>query len=355
MKAISSERALRLARGLNRLVEPVLRRGDATAAPWSRAQEIDNAGTAPLPAPRLPPGAQEVLRPNHPALADYGRRYQGHPAAASSQWRSDYVRNTIDMHSFRANNSYVWQQWDVADSFRYGLATYFTRLHDRLGLFERLPEDGLFGAETYDIDGTLVSRDLLDSIAELTFLDEELRISERNVTILDIGAGYGRLAHRATTAFADATYLCTDAVPLSTFLCSYYLDFRRVGDRATVIPLDRIADAIGGTKVDLAVNIHSFAECPLAAIKWWLELLAANDVEHLMIVPNTTTRLLSKERDGPRIDFMPLVQASGFELVRMRAKYAPSDFMQTHGLHGAFPTYYFLFRATARRRRPREG
>jgi putative sugar O-methyltransferase len=163
-----------------------------------------------------------------------------------------------------------------------------------------------------------VSRDLLDSVAELAFLDDELGISERKTTILDIGAGYGRLAHRATTAFANVRCLCTDAVPLSTFLSSFYLGLRAVGDRATVVPLDRIAETLEATRIDVAVNIHSFSECPISAIIWWLDLLAENAVDHLMIVPNTEGRLLSKERNAPRIDFMPLVQARGFELLRTR-------------------------------------
>jgi hypothetical protein len=298
---------------------------------------------APLTAPPLPPGAEEVLRPDHPQLAEYERRYAGHPAADSSQWSRDYIRNTVDMRFFRANNSYVWQQWDSADPFRYGLTAYYTRLHDRLRLLERLDEDGLFGAERYDIDGMVVSRDLLDSVTELTFLDEEVGLSARNVTVLDIGAGYGRLAHRAITAFPNLTYICVDAVPLSTFLSSYYLGFRRATDRASVIPLDQITDTLPGKKIDVAVNIHSFGECPLDAIKWWLNLLAENDVQRLMIVPNTKDRLLSKERNAPRVEFRPLVEAAGFELVRKRPKYDDSEFMQRHGLHGPFPMFYFLF------------
>ena len=240
-----------------------------------------------------------MLRLDHPALAEYERRYRGHPAADSSQWSHDYIRDTIDITFFRANSSYVWQQWDSADPFRYGLATYHTQLHDRFCLIDRLSEDGLFGAETYDIDGITVSRDLLDSIAELTFLEQEVGLSRHGVTVLVIGAGYGRLAHRATTAFENLTYLCTDAVPLSTFLCSYYVEFRGVSDRAKVIPLDEIAEAIAGAQIDVAVNIHSFAECPVSTIAWWLDLIAASSVQHLMIVPNTKDRLLSKERNAP--------------------------------------------------------
>jgi hypothetical protein len=336
-----------VARRISRLVDRALIRRSRVDALQAKLNEVYAQRTAPSPAPPLPPGAEEVLRPDHPLLAEYERRYDGHPAADSSQWSRDYIRNTIDIRFFRANSSYVWQQWDSADPFRYGLATYYTRLHDRFGLFDRLHEDGLFGAETYEIDGVTVSRDLLDSIAELTFLEEEVGLSRGDVTILDIGAGYGRLAHRTTTAFDNIRYLCTDAVPLSTFLSGYYLGFRGITDRASVIPLDEVADVVAETEIDLAVNIHSFAECPVSAIEWWLDLLGRSTVRHLLIVPNTKTQLLSKERNAPRIDFMPLVRQAGFDLVRMRPKYGDSDFMQQHGLHGPFPMFYFLF---ARRR-----
>jgi hypothetical protein len=155
-------------------------------------------------------------------------------------------------------------------------------------------------------------------------------------------AGYGRLAHRATTAFENVTYLCTDAIPRSTFLSGYYLDFRGVSDRASVVPLDKISGAFAGRCIDLVVNIHSFSEIPITAIEWWLDLIAENDVQHLLIVPNTDTRLLSKELDGPKVDLRPVIEGRGFELVRQQPKYT-SDFMQRHGLHGRFPMFYFLF------------
>ena len=310
----------------------------------NQLDEVYASRAAPLPPPPLPPGVDEELRPDHPRLADLVRRYEGHPAADPSQWSRDYVRTTVDMRRFRANSSYVWQQWDSSDPFRYGLAAYYTRLHDEFGLLERVDEDGFFGAETYDIDGTIVSRDLLDSVNELTFLEREIGLSHGRRTVLDIGAGYGRLAHRATTAFPDVTYVCTDAVALSTFLCGYYLGFRGVGARARVVPLDEIEDVVETTKIDIVVNIHSFAECPLDTIEWWLELVSRSSAEHLLIVPNTKDRLLSKERDAPRLDFTPVVREAGFELVKMQPKYGASDFMQAHGLHGPFPMFYFLFR-----------
>jgi 2-polyprenyl-3-methyl-5-hydroxy-6-metoxy-1,4-benzoquinol methylase len=65
-----------------------------------------------------------------------------------------------------------------------------------------LEEDDDFGAEVFDFHGKVVSRDLLDSIIEINFLDRHLGFSSRRaVNVLDIGAGYGRLAHRMATAF----------------------------------------------------------------------------------------------------------------------------------------------------------
>jgi hypothetical protein len=128
---------------------------------------------------------------------------------------------------------------------------------------------------------------------------------------------------------------------MSTFLCEYYLAFRGVSDRARTIPLDEVASSADARSVDVAVNIHSFSECPMSVIEWWLDLLARNRVAHLMIVPNTRDRLLSNERSGRRIDFMPAIEARGFELVRKRRKYADSDFVQKHGI---FPAEFFLFR-----------
>ena len=131
---------MRVARTLGRLADPFLRRADLAVVRRSRVDRLEAKldkvyanRAAPPPPASLPPGAEDVLRPDHPLLADYEKRYAGHPAAISSQWSQDYIRNSIDMRLFRSNNSYVWQQWDSADPFRFGLATYYTRLHDRFG------------------------------------------------------------------------------------------------------------------------------------------------------------------------------------------------------------------------------
>ena len=119
----------------------------------------------------------------------------------------------------------------------------------------------------YQIASRVFSRDLLDSTIELNFLEKYLKLSRReNLNILDIGAGYGRLAHRTANTLSNlSTYFCTDAVPESTFLSEYHITFRNLEDRVTVVPLDEIEQCIREWNIYLAVNIHSFSECSLEA------------------------------------------------------------------------------------------
>jgi len=137
---------------------------------------------------------------------------------------------------------------------------YAARSADQLGFFGRLAEDRFFGVHTFTIDRRLISRDLLDSISELSFLEHHLGLSQRsNVRMLDIGAGYGRLAHRATTGMPSVkSYLCADAIPESSFVCEFYLEYRRVNDRARMVPLEEVESAIEEAPVDVAVNGTAF-------------------------------------------------------------------------------------------------
>jgi hypothetical protein len=46
-----------------------------------------------------------------------------------------------------------------------------------------------------------MTRDFLDSVAELNFLERRPAISQRTAVVLvDMGAGYGRLAYRSVVA-----------------------------------------------------------------------------------------------------------------------------------------------------------
>lgn len=263
----------------------------------------------------LPEAARE-LTDDHPRLVELRERYAAVGLPEASRWDAAAVESFLDLRYFRGETLITWHYRELPriSALKYFVFARYVRERDALGLLDRLDEDGAFGCWTFAYPGHPVySRDLLESVNELAFLERRLGVSTRpGLRVLDVGAGYGRLAHRFVTAFPEvADYCCVDAVAESTFLSEFYLRFRGVAPPARVAALDEV-DALGA--FDLAVNVHSFSECPYDAIAWWVERLARREVPRLLVVPNEPTELLSLERDGTRRDFAPLLEQAGYVL-----------------------------------------
>jgi hypothetical protein len=56
-----------------------------------------------------------------------------------------------------------------------------------------------------------------------------------------------------------------------------------------VATLPDIEKILAETRVDLAMNVHSFSECSSRAIAWWLDLLSRAEDPYIIFVPNATT------------------------------------------------------------------
>ncbi len=271
----------------------------------------------------LPPGAAEELTPSNPRLVDLRERYAALdlPVLSASRWNAGAVASFLDLPWFRGETLITWHYRELPriSALKFFVFARYIRDRDSHRLLERLDEDGQFGCWTFSYPGYgRYSRDLLESVNELEFLDRELDLSgRRGLRVLDIGAGYGRLAHRAVTAFPQiADWCCTDAVAESTFLSEYYLRHRDCTPPARVVVLDEVATALEPGSFDLAVNIHSFPECTYDAVAWWVELLERLEVPQLFLIPNEPTDLLTLEPDGSRRGFMPLLEKAGYRLVK---------------------------------------
>lgn len=306
----------------------------------SEIERLNQSSLEFLPVPPLPRGSEEYLNPTNPILQSLRTRYDSHPASDHSQWSRDFIRRRVDLSRFRQDSAYVWQAPDSVTDQSYLLTAYYVQLSDKLGVLSHLSEDGMFGAMTFLFNGKLVSRDLLDSVLEITFVVESTRLNR--LRVLDIGAGYGRLAHRMVeSSLAQVErVLCVDAIPESTFICGHYLSFRNAYPRAESVPLDEIESKLLKAEINLAINVHSFSECTLKSISWWIRLLQASKIRFLLIIPNTGDKLLSKERSGARVDFLPLLQKAGYELVSKRPKFGDATGLNRYGV---FPTVYHLF------------
>lgn len=291
----------------------------------------------------LPEGASDYLHKNNPKLEYLNKKYDTFNTEVTTPlvWTDAHVKPD-DVVYFRGDNAYVWQlRGQNMNIMGYALTTYYVKSIDNLQLLDLLEEDDLFGNFTFRIDNRLISRDLLDSIMEIYFLEKHLNISKSSrTTILDIGAGYGRLAHRMASAIPQvSSYLCTDAVAISSFISDYYIKFRKLEKIAKVIGLDAVEKTLGEEPVDIAINIHSFSECKISAIDWWLSLLSRYKVRYLMIVPNAGDhggeRLLTHEGE----DFGEVIEKHGYKLIAKEPKFR-DPVVQTFGIN---PTYHYLF------------
>lgn len=269
----------------------------------------------------LPAEAAEELRTDHPRLVELREIYArlGWPVCLHSRWQPDNVAGFLSLQYFRGDTVYLWHYRDSEELARLKYFVYLRYLIERdgRGLLSKLDEDGAFGCWTYDFPPYKpVSRDLLDSVNELLFLDRHLSILNwKDLRVLDVGAGYGRFAHRTSQVVEGLSlYCCADAVPESTFLCEYYSNFRGVAPPVRVVPLPEVPE-LPPDEFDLAINIHSFSECPAAAIQWWMQVLTRLRIPRLFVVPNEQVGFLSTEEDGSRRDYLSIIEASGYASV----------------------------------------
>jgi hypothetical protein len=314
------------------IVNKFLEQFDVQLSRKSQNDVLSRSSLSCCPRPEIPSDLASYLQNTNPFLQTLRERYKDHPAAFHSQWSPDFISRRIRLTEFRSDNAYIWQNREVQDT-AYLLTAYYAQSTDKLGIFDRFFEDGRFGAFSFDFNGKPVSRDLLDSVIEINFFAE--CFGNRELRVLDIGAGYGRLGHRFSEIGRDISVMCTDAIPESSFLCDFYLKYRRAN--AQMVPLDEVSKHL---PVDVAVNVHSFSECTVRAVTWWLELLRDAKVPYLIIVPNTGERFLSTEVDSSKLDFQNLIKECGYRLIRKRPKFADATGMDRYGL---FPTWYHLF------------
>ena len=329
----------------------VLRRYNAQIVPANILHEWQRA---PVTRPSfnewaLPDDAARYLRPDNPKLVELQRRYGAFDAEVTTPliWTDGHVR-AEDIAYFRGDNAWVWQiRGKNSNVLAYALSFYYLKSIDRLGLLDKLTEDNSFGNFAFTIEGRNVLRDLLDSIAEIYFLERHLGIASRaGFRVLDVGAGYGRLAHRMVSALPNIErYFCADAVAVSTFVSDYYLRFRGV-ERACVIPLDHIDGALREHPVDLAINIHSFSECRMEAIEWWARLLGKHRVKNLMIAPNGEGERMKRLTTNDGRDFLPILERYGYRTVLKEPKYLDPVVQE----YGILPAWYHLLELRGRMR-----
>ncbi len=210
-----------------------------------------------------------ALNRSNPKLLELEQQYAALNYFDHSNWAT-YSAN-IDIQNFRGENGFLSQlnygmtEEHYARTYKYACA---------LGLENdilELGEDGAFGAITFETnDGIKYSRDLLDSLLEINFLMDTLGLEvNTEIELLDIGAGYGRFIHRFSQMFYKSFSFGVDAVPISTFLCDFYLEYRKIPN-AVCLPLGKLL-FLSERNIGIACNMYSFGEMTLQGINFWLD------------------------------------------------------------------------------------
>jgi len=286
---------------------------------------------------KLPAEAGELTEGN-PRLVELQERYLAMGDPPAGPWGSHGLTPF-----FRGDNDYVWQYRYFASDFRRRLRRYARYVADRdeLGAFRRCDEDGGFGCYTTRFAGRRISRDLVDSVHQLNWVCRQLpSLRDDHVRAVDVGAGYGRLAHRIDEVFGSQwSTVSTDGIARSTFLAEFYLRYRGCHDEA-VVPADEIVEHLARWHPTIAFNIHSFSEMRSSSIAWWLRVLEASACRHLLVVTNEvdeSIRCLAE--DGSRPDVSHLFAEHGFDLVIQEPYILEAEARERANVHNYFTLF----------------
>jgi putative sugar O-methyltransferase len=230
-------------------------------------------------------------------------------------WTSKHLED-LNVANFRSDNVYVWQKRDM-DETNFLISFLSARLLDHANLFNLIKENGSFGVEVYQVAGVNVSRDLIDSVLEINFLIDIIGIEELSkYKVLDIGAGYGRLAKNLTQVFEDIKVGCIDSIPISTAISEFYLEKEIVDKKVNIYTMDQLSQIPVGS-FDLATNIHSFSEMSIDAVEDWIKTLKILNVPKVFVVPNPKELQLNLLQD-----FKSIFEKYGYSVKIKRSKYS---------------------------------
>lgn len=198
------------------------------------------------------------------------------------QWQP-VASPSILSKQFRGETDYVWQTRLGDGKEEY--IQYYKQLKkiDKLNLFLKTKENGSHGCKTWEVENILISRDLLDSIIEIYFLQKNFDNLDK-LNILEIGGGYGRLCKRYSDCFPNSKFYITDGIPYSTYVADIYLSESNYQNKN--LELYNLDSKLKNIKIDLAVNIHSFPEQNINDVEWWVKFILKHKIKYIFYVDN---------------------------------------------------------------------
>lgn len=183
---------------------------------------------------------------------------------------SDYWEGRMNMQvreSLRKNPVGIPYGY-VGDGFPVKVGQDFAKAFDKFFLFDAFHPD--------DWD----TRDIGDAVYQATVLLHHLQ-GRKTITVVDIGAGYGRLAvpfmHYGEKYEVRVAYYGVDYVPESLLIAPQFIEQMGNGLNLhyTALPAWGL-NLLDGLSVDLFVSIHSFQEMTREAVDFYAGIIDAH-------------------------------------------------------------------------------
>jgi putative sugar O-methyltransferase len=144
-----------------------------------------------------------------------------------------------------------------AYAFWTGLIWQYAALSDQLGCL-RLAEPSFGKPMPVWLHGRLISQCIANAAMDMNAMASVIPLDKVR-RVLEIGAGYGRLAYLFTSLFPDVEYTIADISP-ALAVAKNYLPAVSKGKFSFVLP--HHLDALADHSFDLVINVSSFDEMP---------------------------------------------------------------------------------------------
>jgi putative sugar O-methyltransferase len=172
-----------------------------------------------------------------------------------------------------SDESWRGVRWDRRDRWLYAFAVRllweYARRHDPLAITQ-LDEPRLGDPLPVRWRGRLISQDLANSALEAAAMARALG-GDQPASILEIGAGYGRMGHALLSIFPSASYTVVDIEPARS-ISEWYLT-RLFPERALRFLTPEEAEALPTGSASLALSISTLQEMTPAQVEAYLGLL----------------------------------------------------------------------------------
>jgi len=137
--------------------------------------------------------------------------------------------------------------------------------------------------------------DYLQAVFELDFIEQHIRID--GLSILEIGAGYGRTCHSIISNHKIKSYSIIDLENCLNLSCRYLKKVLNKSDFSK-IKFVEVKDfhLLDNSFFDICINIDSFAEMEPNVVKYYLEYINQNC--HYFYVKNPVGKYMDKSLDN---------------------------------------------------------